>query len=74
LRPHIAKIRHTLIVGGFTWEVDEYLEENAGLIVAEIELTDAAAAFPLPDWLGAEVTDDPSYSNSNLVAEPRGAR
>ena len=52
------------------WEIDEFLDENAGLIVAEIELPDEDAPFERPDWLGREVSNDPRYFNSNLVRHP----
>jgi CYTH domain-containing protein len=50
--------------------VDEFLGENSGLIVAEIELDDEAEAFERPTWLGAEVTHDVRYFNSHLAAHP----
>jgi len=68
--PVIQKIRHTLPYKGFTWEVDEFLEENAGLVVAEIELIAEDQPFERPAWLGREVTDDPRYFNANLAVHP----
>ena len=55
---------------GATWEIDEFLGDNAGLVVAEIELAAEDAVFERPAWLGAEVTHDPRYFNSNLAAAP----
>lgn len=69
-RPLIEKRRHTLDHAGHTWEVDEFLGENAGLVVAEIELESEGESFERPDWLGEEVSDDPRYYNANLVREP----
>lgn len=69
-RPLIEKVRYTLVTGGHTWEVDVFEGENAGLVVAEIELGAEDEAFDRPAWLGAEVTDDPRYFNSNLVSKP----
>ncbi len=69
-RPLIEKTRHLIQHAGFTWEVDEFFGENAGLVVAEIELPAEDMAFEKPDWLGPEVTDDPRYFNSNLVLRP----
>jgi adenylate cyclase len=66
----IAKVRHLVTVDSFTFEIDEFFGENAGLIVAEIELQSAEQAYPKPAWLGQEVTDDPRYYNSNLVSWP----
>lgn len=52
------------------WEIDEFLGDNAPLVVAEIELPSADAAFERPDWLGAEVSADVRYRNSFLAARP----
>ena len=69
-RPLIEKTRYLIKFAGYTWEVDEFAGENAGLVVAEIELQAEDEDFEKPDWLGMEVTDDPRYFNSNLVLRP----
>jgi CYTH domain-containing protein len=69
-KPLIEKNRYKIEHGGFVWEVDEFLGENQGLIVAEIELQSEDQYFPKPDWVGAEVTADPRYFNSNLIKNP----
>lgn len=69
-RPIIEKYRHRIARAGHVWEVDEFLGANAGLIVAEIELASEDEAFDRPDWLGAEVTHDARYFNSNLMRHP----
>jgi adenylate cyclase len=69
-RPIIEKTRYRIPFAGFTWEVDEFGGANAGLIVAEIELADAAQPFARPDWVGREVTGEARYFNANLVACP----
>ena len=66
----IEKVRHTLTAGPHTWEVDVFEGDNAGLVVAEIELGSEDEAFEKPEWVGDEVTSDPRYFNSNLVANP----
>lgn len=66
----IEKRRHYVGFGGHTFEVDEFLGDNAGLVVAELELDDADAEFERPDWLGAEVTDDSRYYNLALASRP----
>ena len=66
----VEKRRHLVRHGAHLWEVDEFLGENAGLVVAEIELATADAAFERPDWLGDEVTDAPRYYNLALAAVP----
>jgi adenylate cyclase len=69
-RPLIDKTRHLVRRGSHTWEIDEFHGDNAGLVVAEIELEDADEAFERPSWLGDEVSTDPRYYNSNLSRHP----
>lgn len=66
----VSKIRHTVEYLGYRWEIDEFLGENAGLIVAELELESENQRFPIPPWLGEEVTGDYRYSNSVLAENP----
>ena len=70
LRPLIEKRRFRVEYQGFTWEVDEFFGDNAGLVVAEIELAAEDQPFEKPPWVGEEVTGDPRYFNANLVARP----
>jgi adenylate cyclase len=70
LRPIIEKIRYTIEHAGLHWEIDEFEGENAGLIIAEVELAGADQQILLPDWIGAEVTDDPRYYNASLITHP----
>jgi adenylate cyclase len=69
-QPLIEKRRYLHEHEGHTWEVDEFLGANAGLLVAEIELDDPSETFERPVWVGEEVTSDPRYLNSNLVEHP----
>jgi adenylate cyclase len=69
-RPLIEKYRRRIEYQGHTWEVDEFLGENAGLAVAEIELAGEDEAFDKPDWIGEEVTGDARYYNSSLIRTP----
>lgn len=66
----VEKIRHRVPVGKHLWEVDEFFGANAGLVVAEIELSQADEIFEQPDWLGEEVSGDPRYLNASLSTEP----
>ncbi|MCU0754960.1 MAG: CYTH domain-containing protein [Xanthomonadales bacterium] len=66
----ILKTRHYLSRGAHTFEIDEFDGENAGLIVAEVELADIDEDFERPEWLGVEVTNDARYYNVNLVTLP----
>lgn len=68
--PVVEKIRHLCVFEGMTWEVDEFLGANAGLVLAEIELDTEGQAFARPAWLGAEVTGDARYVNANLAVKP----
>ena len=69
-RGRIEKWRHWVPHAGHEWEVDEFVGENAGLVVAEIELDSEAEPFERPSWLGAEVTDDSRYLNTSLARHP----
>ena len=66
----IDKTRHYVPSGGHTWEVDEFEGDNAGLVVAEIELDRVDRVFMQPDWVGAEVTDERRYYNHALALHP----
>jgi adenylate cyclase len=70
LRPLIDKTRHHVRRGAHLWEIDEFHGDNAGLIVAEIELSSVDESFERPAWLGPEVSDDTRYYNSNLSERP----
>jgi adenylate cyclase len=66
----IENIRHEVPWDGLKWEIDVFSGENAGLVIAEIELRDEKQHFELPDWIGAEVTGRREYYNSYLVQAP----
>jgi adenylate cyclase len=68
--PIIEKYRSRIRFEGMVWEVDEFLGENAGLVVAEIELEREDQPFVKPDWIGEEVTQDARYFNANLLRHP----
>ena len=68
--PLIEKDRYRVEEGGVVWEIDEFLGENRGLIIAEVELESEDQPFTKPDWVGEEVTGDPRYFNSNLIKKP----
>lgn len=69
-KPIIEKYRYKLEYEGLVWEIDEFLGENQGLIVAEIELDNEAQEFHKPAFIGDEVTYDKRYRNSSLVNHP----
>ena len=66
----IEKIRHKVPFGGLTWEVDEFAGENAGLVIAEVELNQEHQQIELPSWVGSEVTGQAQYYNSSLAERP----
>lgn len=68
--PLIEKTRYLLDHAGTRWELDVFAGDNAGLVVAEVELASEDQAFARPDWLGVEVTQDARYFNSNLAVHP----
>jgi len=69
-KPLIEKKRYKIPAGDLTWEIDEFLGDNAGLTVAEVELKSEDQAFDRPAWLGDEVTGDTRYYNANLIKKP----
>jgi adenylate cyclase len=68
--PIVRKVRRIVEHAGTRWEVDEFSGDNAGLVLAEIELEAEDAPFARPPWLGREVTEDPRYYNSSLATNP----
>ena len=69
-RPLIEKIRYKVTVDGFLWEVDKFLGDNEGLLLAEVELEKEGQDIVLPEWIDKEVTDDPRYYNASLAKNP----
>lgn len=68
--PVIDKTRTRAAHAGLVWEVDEFAGHLAGLVLAEVELPAADHPLELPDWVGAEVTEDPRYQNNRLARAP----
>jgi adenylate cyclase len=66
----IAKTRYTLERDGRVWEIDVFEDDNAGLVLAEVELDDENETVTVPDWAGKEVTADPRYYNAYLTRHP----
>ena len=69
-QPLIEKKRYRIVIDGLVWEVDEFLGDNAGLIVAEVELLSEEQNVILPNWVGEEVSHDHRYANANLLKQP----
>lgn len=64
--PVIVKTRYIVEHKGNRWEVDEFHDALQGLVIAELEVPSEDCTFPLPDFIGKEVTGDPRYYNSQL--------
>lgn len=69
-KPIIEKNRYKVEFAGLIWEIDEFFGENEGLVYAEVELTSEDQEINKPVWIGDEVTGDPRFFNSNLIAHP----
>ena len=70
-KPQIEKYRYVIPAEqGLKWEVDEFLGDNAGLVVAEIEVPAEDTKFSIPEWIDKEVTGDKKYNNSQLCKKP----
>jgi adenylate cyclase len=68
---YLSKIRYLLFPrNNYTIEIDQFLGENEGLILAEIELQDVSQQIKNEKYLGIEVTGDINYYNSNLINSP----
>lgn len=69
-QPIISKTRTNVTVGQHIFEVDRFLLDNEGLIIAEVELSHENEEFEKPDWLAQEVTGDEKYYNAMLFKNP----
>jgi adenylate cyclase len=69
-RPPILKNRLLVEDAGRTWEIDLFEGDNAGLIMAELEVERLDAPVDLPAWIGPEVTTDPRFTNNALSRNP----
>jgi adenylate cyclase len=65
----LEKVRHLVSYASATWHVDVYDGILDGVVLAEIELERADQKIDLPDWIGKEVTGDPSYRKINLLTQ-----
>lgn len=66
----IDKVRHIVTHGGLDWEIDVFAGDNAGLVIAEVELASADQQIEMPSWVGLEVSHDRAYYNASLVLRP----
>ena len=68
--PFIDKKRHIIYIDSVKWEIDEFLGNNKGLIIAEVELKTENQSINIPNWIDKEVTNDKKYYNYNLALKP----
>lgn len=69
-RPLIEKTRHFVEFGGNLWEIDEFHGDNAGLVVAEVELDSSDQVITMPTWAGKDVSHLERYYNVRLTQYP----
>jgi len=69
----IEKVRYKVLHDGLTWEVDVFEGRNAGLVIAEVELSHPDQLVTLPSWVGREITAEDRYGNSTLAVLPAGS-
>jgi adenylate cyclase len=69
-KPLIEKTRYYAKHADHVWEVDVFEGDNAGLIVAEVELSREDELFERPPWAAEEVSADPRYYNVRLAKHP----
>ena len=67
---YIDKCRYLVKSGNHTFEVDEFYGDNAGLVMAEVELGGIDEPYEKPDFIGSEVTGDIRFRNSHLLRYP----
>jgi adenylate cyclase len=66
----VEKVRHHVLHGDLTWDVDVFSGENLGLVIAEVELRHENQHIDLPPWIGGEVTGQRQYYNGSLAQHP----
>ena len=69
-KPLVEKTRYKLEYAGYIWEIDVFVGENAGLVLAEVELASAEDTLDLPAWIDREVTQDKRFYNAYLAKHP----
>lgn len=66
----IEKNRYFVKSGHHIYEIDEFLGDNKGLCIAEIELKNKNDSYKKPKWIGKEVTGKKKYYNAKLSKHP----
>ncbi|WP_320666521.1 CYTH domain-containing protein [Prochlorococcus sp. MIT 1307] len=66
----LTKTRYELRLNGFDWVIDCFEDQNAPLVIAEVELTSHNQAIEKPNWCYQEVTALQKLSNAALAQDP----
>ena len=69
-KPLIEKRLYEVEHDGVTWQIEEFQGENSGLRLAKVAPDSDAQDFEKPAWISKEVTGDPQYLDTYLVASP----
>ena len=69
-QPQVEKTRYCIDYAGHTWELDVFEGANAGLVLAEVEITTVDEQVELPAWVDREVTGDERFYNAYLTRHP----
>lgn len=70
---HVMHKRRFQVITDQTWEIDQFLDQNDGLWIAELEGGDAIRSVPVPDWATREIVDEPDLNNESLALRPIAA-
>ncbi len=65
----LQKIRHRVAWDELVIEVDEFLGDLSGLVVAEVEVPSVGFNYTKPNWFGKDVTRDKRYKNVLLLRD-----
>ncbi len=67
----VKKLRYEYThTDGHIWEVDEYQWANAGITIADLELTELGEKFEIPEWVGQETTKNKKITNNSFSTHP----
>lgn len=69
---NVVRKRRYQVVTDQTWEVDEFLGDNAGLWIAELEGGPEIHSVRLPSWVSREIINETEYNNEELAVRPFG--
>jgi adenylate cyclase len=67
---NVMRKRRYQVVTDQTWEVDEFLDENEGLWIAELEGGAEVRQIKRPDWARREIVNEPMLDNESLTMHP----